>query len=278
MDNYIVKPYVPNKDKIKSPLRYPGGKFYALKHIMPYIECVEHDEYREPFFGGGSVFFAKSKAQYNIINDLEKEIVNFYKVITIPSLRSQLIKMLESETATKQRHFEVKSMDVSTELERAFKTYYLNRTSYSGIINSPAWGYAEGKSSPPSNWGKFIEQAAKKLVDCEIYSSDYKDILLMPAKGEKVLIYLDPPYYHADQKRAYTKPFEIEDHERLANDLKGLPYMFCLSYDDCTEIRELYSWANIYDVSWLYNTANKSGEKRKPCQELIITNYNATHN
>ena len=99
----------------------------------------------------------------------------------------------------------------------------------------------------------------------------------MPAQGKTVLMYLDPPYFHADQKRAYTKPFELNDHVRLANDLKNTPFLFCLSYDDCKEIRDLYEWAHIYDVSWLYNTDNKPGGKRKACKELIITNYEVLH-
>ena len=101
MEKYWAIPYISGNQKVKSPLRYPGGKFYALKHIMPYIECVDHDEYREPFLGGGSVFFAKTKVKYNILNDLEFEIINFYKAIlddemklnvhmdSIPHLQSQ---------------------------------------------------------------------------------------------------------------------------------------------------------------------------------------------
>lgn len=277
MKEYLAIPYVSESCKVKSPLRYPGGKFYALKHIMPYIECVEHDEYREPFFGGGSVFFAKQKVQYNILNDLEQEIINFYKSILDDKTRNELINRFDKEVATKQRHIEVKKMVPQTSSEKAFKTYYLNRTSYCGIINAPAWGYAEGKSSPPKNWGKFIERAAEKLKDVELFSLDYADILKLPAKGKSVLTYLDPPYYHADQRRAYTKPFTPDDHLRLANDLSRYSHKFCLSYDDCPEIRELYKWANIYDVSWLYNTDNNSGKKRKTCKELIITNYEVKH-
>lgn len=277
MRKYWAIPYVATSDKVKSPLRYPGGKFYALKHIMPYIDCVDHDEYREPFLGGGSVFFAKNKAQINILNDLEKEIINFYKLIQDEDSKNKLIERLEKEIATKERHSEIKCFTPQNDFEAAFKTYYLNRTSYSGIINSPAWGYAEGKSSPPQNWGKFIKDAAEKLKDVQLYSLDYKDIISMPAQGNTVLMYLDPPYFHADQKRAYTKPFELNDHVRLANDLKETKHMFCLSYDDCEEIRELYDWAYIYDVSWLYNTDNKPGEKRKACNELIITNYEVLH-
>lgn len=273
MDTMYVQPYIKPKDALKSPLRYPGGKFYALKHIMPYIQCVPHDEFREPFFGGGAVFFAKEKVEYNIINDLESNIIDFYRLITDKLQRDELIFMLSAEVATKERHSEMKEWNPETELEKVFRTYYLNRTSYCGIINAPAWGYAEGKSSPPKNWGKFIRDASNKLSNTDMYSMDFTKILEMPARGKKVLMYLDPPYYHADQKRAYTKSFDVDDHIRLANALRNTPFYFCLSYDDCPEIRKLYEWAVINDVSWLYNTDNKSGESRKACKEVIITNY-----
>lgn len=270
---FIAKPYKRNKSTVKSPLRYPGGKFYALKHIMPFIECIPHDEYREPFFGGGSVFFAKEKSKYNILNDLEENIINLYKSIEDEELCDNLCNLVATEIATKVRHEEVKNMNVENDLMKAFKTYYLNRTSYSGIINNPAWGYANGKSSPPQNWPKFLKDASLKLKDVELKSVDFSEIISQEAKGNSVLMYLDPPYYNADQRRAYTKPFQEYDHIRLMEQLKTTPYKFCLSYDDCPEIRSLYSWANIYNVSWLYNTNNCSGESRKKGNELIITNY-----
>ncbi len=274
---FVATPYIADKSKVKSPLRYPGGKFYALKHIMPYLTCVPHDEYREPFLGGGSVFFAKRKADFNILNDLETDIIKFYQAITDPAMRKALAALMAQEVATRERHTEVKNMIPRTELEAIFKTFYLNRTSYCGIINSPAWGYAEGKSSPPQNWGKFLYDVAPKLEGVELHSEDFETIISMPAQGSRVLMYLDPPYYHADQKRAYTKPFKESDHIRLAEALKKTNHLFCLSYDDCQEIRDLYSWAYIYDVSWLYNTDNKCGQLRKACKELIVTNYQVIH-
>lgn len=274
---FVATPYIADKSKVKSPLRYPGGKFYALKHIMPYLICVPHDEYREPFLGGGSVFFAKRKANINILNDLETDIIKFYQAIMDPEMRDALASLMAEEVATRERHAEVKNMIPKTELEAVFKTFYLNRTSYCGIINAPAWGYAEGKSSPPKNWSKFLYDVAPKLEGVQLYSMDFETIISMPAQGTNVLMYLDPPYYHADQKRAYTKPFKESDHIRLAETLKKTDHLFCLSYDDCQEIRDLYSWAYIYDVSWLYNTDNKCGQARKACKELIITNYKVIH-
>jgi len=265
-----------SSDYVKSPFRYPGGKFYALRHIYPFIDCVPHDEYREPFVGGGTVFFAKDKATFNWINDLESDLVTTYLAIQNPIHRDNLKLRLSVELAERERHTEVKGMKVSTEEDIAFRTFYLNRTSYCGIIHKPAWGYEVTKSAPPSSWLQFIDQAGPKLQNVTITNSDFESVIAAPASGNSVLMYLDPPYYHADQKRAYIKHFVKEDHDRLAKALKQTDFLFCLSYDDCEEIRALYSWAEIHELNWLYNTANKAGEARKQGKELIITNYQVT--
>lgn len=270
---FYIEEYYKANDFVKSPFRYPGGKFYALKHILPFLNCVPHDEYREPFVGGGSIFFGKKKSSYNWINDLEVDIINVYSSLTDPSYAIELGELLAKDVATKERHTEIKELTPTNLKEKVFKTYYLNRTSYCGIIHKPAWGYKIGKSSPPENWFKFLFDASKKLKDVKITSFDFEKVIKAKSIGNRVLMYLDPPYFHADQKRAYTKPFENSDHIRLSKLLKETSFLFCLSYDDCQEIRDLYSWAHIYEKQWLYNTANKKGNSRELGNELIITNY-----
>lgn len=274
MVSFNIEKYKKSVDFVKSPFRYPGGKYYALKHIMPFLNTIHHDEFREPFVGGGSVFFGKSKVKYNWINDLESEIIEVYKAISDTTIREKLIDLLKDEIATPQRHSEIKSFGYTDQIEKVFRTYYLNRTSYSGIIHKPAWGYKDEKSSPPKNWGKFIREAGDKLCNVEITSMDFEAIISAPPKGKSVLMYLDPPYYNADQKRAYIKSFVNSDHLRLRDALINTKHNFCLSYDDCAEVRELYSWAYIYERQWLYNTANLKDQSRVHGNELIITNYN----
>ncbi len=273
MHEYKINQYIKSSDYSKSPFRYPGGKFYALKHIIPFLDVVKHDEYREPFVGGGSVFFGKKKVESNWINDIEPEIINVYDQLSNDAKFIHFKDLFNNEIASKDRHKQVRDLSVNSELERAFKTYYLNRTSYSGIINKPAWGYKDGKSSPPENWKNFLLNANKKLQDVKVTNLDFEKVINAKSKSKDVLMYLDPPYFLADQKRAYTKSFELNDHNRLMKTLKNTKYKFCLSYDDCKEIRELYNWANIYEKSWLYNTANSNGESRMKGNELIITNY-----
>ncbi len=273
MKNYIVKPYKKSSDFVKSPFRYPGGKFYALKHILPFLDAVNHDEFREPFVGGGSIFYGKNKVAHNWINDIESDIINVYNHLSDDINFDAFSVLFDNEVVNRERYSEIVQLQTNNDFERAFRTFYLNRTSYSGIINKPAWGYAEGKSSPPPNWKKFLQDSNKKLKGVKITNLDFEEVINAKADGKEVLIYLDPPYYNADQKRAYKKPFEVSDHIRLKDTLKKTKFKFCLSYDDCTEVRELYAWANIHEKSWLYNTANINGSSRNMGNELIITNY-----
>lgn len=270
---FIIDEYQKSRDYVKSPFRYAGGKFYALKHIMPFIDAVPHDEYREPFVGGGCIFFAKRKVKYNWINDLETELVKVYQAFSDKAVANTIALRLVNEIANKDRFEEVRDWNPTNYIDEVYRTFYLNRTAYCGIINKPAWGYKEKKSSPPQNWGKFITDVQPKLEGTRITNLDFSDVVSAPSIGDNVLMYLDPPYYKADQERAYTKPFKEADHIRLANMLRNTNYYFCLSYDDVEEVRDLYSWAYIHERKWLYNTANKKGEARDLGEELVITNY-----
>lgn len=271
-ESVLIKP----KDFTQSPFRYPGGKWYALKYIIPILDSYPHDEYIEPFVGGGSVFFGKAKARFNWINDLEKVMVITYKAIQSPKRCQTLVQRVSRETASRERHGEVKAYVPKTHDDIAYRTYYLNRTSYSGIINKPAWGYETGFSAPPANWTRFLNGAHAKLSGVKITNEDFAAVLDSPCRGERPLFYLDPPYYLADQKRAYTQPFVHADHVRLEEQLRTFKHAFVLSYDDCDEVRALYSWAYLYEQSWFYNTANSKGP-RKVGKELFITNFKVNH-
>ena len=261
---------------IRSPFRFVGSKHQAVKFIKPLWESVPHDEYREPLVGGGSVFFAKPKAKINWLNDLDKELMTTYSVMQSKTIRGELIKSVTKEKPTKDRHQQVKNSDYAknNDLAVAHRYYYLNRTSYSGIMRLPPYGYSDTKSVPPERWGDRIEQAGKKLQDVKLTNHDFSKIIKTSAKGKiGVFMFIDPPYFLADQKRAYIHPFEIDDHYRLSKILKKTRHKFCLTYDDCNEIREMYDWAFVKHVSWRYHIANSNVTSRKMGNELLITNF-----
>ena len=261
--------------EMRSPFRFVGSKYQAIRYLKPIWESVNHDEYREPMVGGGAVFFAKPKVRINWLNDLDEELIITYSAMKNPDKRYQLIKSMEKEIPTKERHQYVKTAPYQKDtLSVARRYYFLNRTSYSGIMHVPPYGYSDTKSVPPSRWGDRIKNAGEKLTRTKLTSVDFTHVINAPQKGMLgVFMFIDPPYFLADQKRAYIHSFEEKDHFRLCKMLKNTHHNFCLTYDDCEQIHDMYDWAHIKAVSWRYHVANSNKSSRKMGNELIITNF-----
>ena len=64
---------------MKTPITYYGGKQNMVSVILPLIP--KHNLYCEPFLGGGAIFFSKPKSNVEVINDTNREVVNFYRVV-----------------------------------------------------------------------------------------------------------------------------------------------------------------------------------------------------
>lgn len=264
-----------------SPFRYAGGKFYALKHILPLIPY--HKVYIEPFCGGASVFFAKGKAEINWLNDIDKELINTYKIIK--DKPTKLYELLKDEKALKERHGYFKNQfEPKNNLEKAARWFYLNRTSYSGIMNMQNcfWGYGDAFSLRPSGWGKRISECSNKLQNVNLTSEDFVDVIDKAPEGS--FLFIDPPYYASDQSKFYTHSFTKDDHIRLAEVLKrnNQRLKFMLTYDDDKEVRDLYSWnSNIIEKAWTYTISrtddqtkkSKRKGKRKLGTEIFVMNY-----
>lgn len=267
---------IKEQEKVLLPFRWAGGKFYALKILEKFWKKIEHDEYREPFLGGGSVFWAKEKSEHNWINDIDEDLIFTLDFITNFKNRDKLLELFEDEAeASKEKHAIVKAITPVSDLERAYKYYYLNRTSYSGKMKNPSWGYKPKRSLPPPRWKERIIPCSEKLQGVTLTSFDFEEIIIAPAQGKRVLMFLDPPYFKAKQESHYVRSFKTEDHLRLARALKKTKHKFFLTYDDCKEIRELYSWANINEINFFYrlDNSNDNDKKRKKGNELVITNY-----
>lgn len=255
------------------PFRYPGGKYYAMHILEPFWDSIEHNEYREPFAGGATVFFTKPKANINWLNDLDSELMTCYQVLQNPDTRERLVADFSAEVASKERWKEVYDSQPADDYEIGRKYFYLNRTSFSGKLVSAAWGYRPKRSLPPERWQERILPCGKYLEGTKLTSVDFSEVIR--ADGENVLLYVDPPYFLPPKHKHYRHGFDLEDHIRLAEELKNTQHRFFLTYDDCEEIRQLYRWANIFPVEFFYRVDNSSvrGGSRQVGFELIITNF-----
>lgn len=264
-----------------TPLRYPGAKKKALKKLLPFLR-VEHDEYREPFVGGGAIFFGKpSQAQTTWINDLDEDVSAFF--CAMRDHPHDLCDLVESTIPSLDTWRTIKNGTWTDTLHRGFRTLFLNRTNYSGILSAnPIGGLREPNPKYPigCRWNPVLLQ--QQIMACslllqgvEITSLDFIEVLQAPPQGQRTLIVLDPPYYEKGNS-LYQKKMYPQDHERLAAALQQLDpqhFRFLLTYDDCEEVRALYQgWTHFYTEKWYYSTLQTTG-KRVKGNELFITNY-----
>ena len=256
---------------MKPFLKWVGGKSQLLTTISEKIPPVM-ENYHEPFVGGGALFFAAPLAKKTVLNDSNKDLINFYQQIQTSESRNKLIKNVERFIPNKENFTILKNTIPKNQFEDACRYFIINRTAYSGIMKKPNWGYDNKKSLQPHKWGERIDIAGSKLHYAELLNQDFRNFFKRK-QSEGVFAFIDPPYFHADQKRAYIDHFKFEDHIDLCSILRRAEFKFLLTYDDCSEIRKMYKWAKIKDKSWMYHTANSNVASRKKGRELFITNF-----
>jgi DNA adenine methylase len=146
------------------------------------------------------------------------------------------------------------------------------------------WGYGDKFSMRPENWPRNIRRTSIKLQGVRLTAMDFEDVLGEADKGS--FLFIDPPYYNADQDKFYSFSFSKEDHYRLCAALRkhSDKFKFLLTYDNCPEIKELYGWARgIYEKEWNYainrTDDQKNGSKQKGTRykgkEIFIVNYDS---
>lgn len=272
----------------KSPLRYPGGKSRALKQILPLIP-VNMSEFREPFVGGGSVFFAiRSLFQNRIksywINDLNYDLYCFWKQVrdNVPDLVEVLTKthttttdgraLFEKLTASKDQLSH--NRELLCEFQRAIRFFILNRITFSGLVDSGGYSKSAYDKRFTSSSIERVKNIAPYLSGVEITNQDYTDLLFY--EGEDVFIFLDPPYWKAAESRLYGVRGTLHtafDHVQFAENMRKCPHKWLITYDDSPIIREHFGFANIQEWTLQYGMNNYRQRNAAKGRELFIKNY-----
>jgi DNA adenine methylase len=265
----------------KSALRYPGGKSKALKKIIPHIP-LNIKEYREPFIGGGSVFltvkqlFTEQINQY-WINDLNFDLYCFwlYAQTDIKLLVEEVKKIKEKYRDGRNLFNYFKSEDIKlSDFERAVRFFILNRITFSGTVDSGGYSQQAFEKRFTNTSIERLENLSVYLLEVQITHGDYTNLLF--AKGDHTFIFLDPPYLSVTKSKLYGKKGDLHtifDHEKFAQNMQKCKHKWLITYDDCSEVRELFSFANVYEWELQYGMNNYKQEIAKKGKELFITNY-----
>jgi DNA adenine methylase len=241
-------------------LRYPGGKFHARERILGHAppDC---EEFREPFLGGGHVFFALPPGQFRRrwINDIDPDLVAVYRALR--DRPADFIHACRAIKPTRQVFDKFVAGDVN---DPALRYFFLNRTSWGGLVRRTRLCF-----SYPKGWAVVhsdrLWEAARRLQGVEIAEGDYTALFREPGGG--VWLYCDAPYVKAG-KELYYYSFGPVDHTALSVDVWACKHNVLATYDDDPLIRHLYRGLTVCTVPVRYCMANPRWHS-----ELLIKNY-----
>lgn len=269
----------------KSPLRYPGGKSKLVDKIHQFApNSIE--EYREPFFGGGSMLFhlysIDKKPEIVLIGDTFDHLITFWKMIRTSSYMKHVKITIEDwkkhfsnngKELYNHCHVILKNNHQYSYTDQAVAFFILNRISFSGLTLSGGYSKTSFEKRLTENSIQKIEKAHNVLESTYIYNTSYNHLLFSKTNTEtnKVWIYMDPPYDIKPNNLYGNRGNQHKefDHIKFAEDCKQSPYKWLISYNDNERIRELFEWANIQTIQ----TSHLMNSKNKQKNELIITNY-----
>ena len=262
---------------IRTPLRYPGGKSRALKTILPLVPAFS--EFREPFIGGGSVFLALKQQSSDAafwMNDLNPELYHFWQALRDcpDALVAGVQRVRDEETDGRTLHRRLKGTVPTDNLARAVRFFVLNRITFSGTVE--AGGYSQGAFEKRFTQSSIerLTAVAPLLQKTTITNTDFEEVVAAP--GENVFIFLDPPYLSATKSKLYGKKGTLHtsfDHERFAAVMRSVQHKWLITYDDCDEVRELFSFAYIRSWELQYGMNNYKQENAARGKEVMIANF-----
>ncbi len=212
---------------MKTPITYYGGKQTLSSVITAMIP--PHEIYAEPYFGGGAVFFAKPASKVEIINDVNGEVINFYKVIKtdFASLQKEIIATPHSRELFKKARVVYENPELFSEVKRAWAFWTLTNQGFSGMVTS--WGFGKTNSKEVSLAKKreeFSNLYEKRLSKTQIECNDALKVIER-SDSPDTFFYLDPPYFNSHQ--GHYKGFTEEDYEKLLEVISKLKGKFLLS-------------------------------------------------
>lgn len=259
-------------------LKWAGGKRQLLPELLKHVpEKIR--TYREPFLGGGALFFALADRLTDArLSDANAELVTAYDGIKHFDLGRIESLLRHHESTHSREHF--RSVREARDLPwyaATARMIYLNRAGFNGLyrvnksgqFNVP-WGKRETVSFDYDN----LRACSSALQSAQVFTADFRVAIAEAQDGD--FVYCDPPYVPNSETANFTTytrdGFTLEDQhalKRCALAAKERGANVLLSNSDTWKTREIYEGWNMRTVQ-ARRSINRDGAKRGPVGELLI--------
>jgi len=244
-----------------------GGKRRLVKHILPLFP--DHTCYVEPFAGGAALLFAKPPSTVEVLNDINGELVNLYRVVQ--HHLDEFVRQFRWSLTSRQM-FEWTKLavpDTLTDVQRAARFYYLQKLAFGARSTGQTFGTAT--TAPPGlNLLRIEEElsaAHLRLARVLIERMPWEAVIARYDRPHS-LFFCDPPYW---QTAGYGVEFGFEHYEKMASLMRSIQGRMIISINDHPDIRQVFAGLPMDPVSIRYAVAAHG--KPKASQELLIRNW-----
>jgi len=256
-----------------------GGKFSHLDWLLPLLPSADH--FCEPFGGSAAVLINRTPAPVETYNDLDGEVVTFFKVLrTQPDELIRAIGLTPFSRKEFEFAIEHEEDEQLSDLERARLFFVRARQVRTGLAQkatSGRWANCKltsraGMSGAVSRWLGSVDglpQIVERLLRVQIENAPAVEVIRR-YDSPQTLFYCDPPYTHDARGDINAYKFEMknEAHRELAEVLRNIKGMAAVSGYESPLMNELYKgWHKV--VGPLKN----ANSVRQPRQEILWVNY-----
>ena len=240
-----------------------GGKRKLADHILPLFP--DHECYVEPFAGAAALFFLKQPSPVEVINDINGELINLYRVVK--HHLEELYKQFKWALTSRQNWdwLQVTPTETLTDVQRAARFLYLQKLAFGGKVDSQSFGTAT-TSRPRFNIFTLEQDLAEahfRLASTTVENLPW-DRIVEKYDRPHTLFYCDPPYW---QTEGYGVDFGWEQYERLAELSRAIQGTMIISINDHPDVRELFADTPVIEVDYKYTVGGT--ENASSCVELI---------
>ncbi|MFI0477439.1 DNA adenine methylase [Paracoccus jiaweipingae] len=253
---------------------WQGGKRNLARKICAILDAVPCRTYAEPFVGMGGVFLRRTaRPKSEVINDYSRDVANLFRILQrhLPQFldtirfqitsRAEFERLIDTDPAT------------LTDLERAARFLYLQRTAFGGKVSGKNFGVARDRP------GRFnlttlvpmLDDLHTRLAGVVIECLDWSAFIPRYDSAD-TLYYLDPPYYGCESDYGRDL-FDRSQFGRMADMLAQIKGRFLLSLNDAPEVRQLFGRFHLAEVSTTYSIANHTAARASTRPELLISSF-----
>ncbi len=260
----------------KPLIRWAGGKGLLLKHILPHTPAT-FNQYYEPFFGGGALFFAL-QPENALLSDSNEELMNCY--VQIRDHSEDIITLLSPLESTKEAYYAVRESAPQDAVGRAVRFLYLMKLAFNGVHRVNAQGrfnvpYGRTRNAPVCD-SNHIRLISALLSSAQLSHGDFEIAVSGAQKGD--FVYFDPPYTVAHSNNGFIEYnasiFSWDDQIRLATVARKLAERGCkvlISNADHASIHALYGYFQSESITRA-STIAASNKHRRQITECLFHN------